>query len=42
LTGGGKEGLPPEFSVNHNYFTNLKVGIFIARDYQIIAILIRS
>jgi hypothetical protein len=25
LIGGGKEGLPPEFNMNHNFFNNLKV-----------------
>jgi hypothetical protein len=25
LNGTGKDGLPPEFSMNHNYFSNLKV-----------------
>ena len=28
LTGGGKEGLPAEFTPSHNYFTNLKVSTF--------------
>ena len=26
LVGGGKDGLPPEFNMSHNYFVNLKVS----------------